>query len=107
MATLVTIPNSSTIDNSNQQSNKKMSVNCKDARMLYPSKSSQMKIFEKADQLVYGEEEVITKVKETEKYIFMVPSATSASNPYRVKINENGLVECDEKCLRFKCYGIC
>ena len=32
----VTIPNSSTVDNSNQQSNKKMLVNYKDARMLYP-----------------------------------------------------------------------
>ena len=43
----------------------------------------------------------------TEKYIFMVPSTSSASNPDRVKINENGLVECDEQCLRFKCYKIC
>ena len=102
-----TIPNSSTIGNSNQQSNKKMSVNYKDAKMLYPPKSIQMQIFEKAEKLVYGEEEVITKVKGTEKDIFMVPSTSSASNPHRVKINENGLVECDEQCLRFKCYKIC
>ena len=74
-----TIPNSSTMDNSNQQSNRKMSVNYKDARMLYPPKSIQMQIFEKAEKLVYGEEEVITKVKGTEKDIFMVPSTTSAS----------------------------
>ena len=67
VATLATIPNSSTIDNSNQQSKKKLSVNCKDAGMLYPSKSIQMQIFEKADKLVYGEEEVITKVEGTEK----------------------------------------
>ena len=46
-------------------------------------------------------------MKGTEKDIFMVPSTTSAFNPHRVKINENGLVECDEQCLRFKCYKIC
>ena len=84
-----------------------MSVNCKDARMLYPPKSIQMHIFEKAEKLVYGEEEVISKVKGTGKDIFMVPSTSSASNPHRVKINENGLVECDEQCLRFKCHKIC
>ena len=84
-----------------------MSVNCKDAGMLYPPKSIQMHIFEKAGKLFYGEEEVITKVKGTEKDIFMVPSTSSGSNPHRVKINENGLVECDEQCLRFKCYKIC
>ena len=104
---IVAIPNSSTIDNSNQQSNEEMSVNYKDARMLYPPKSIQMQIFEKGEKLVYGEEEIITKVKGTEKYIFMVPSTTSASNPHRVKRNENSLVECDEQCLRFKCYKIC
>ena len=49
----------------------------------------------------------ITKVKGTEKDIFMVPSTSSTSNPHRVKINENGLVECDEQCLHFKCYKIC
>ena len=49
----------------------------------------------------------ITKVKGTEKDIFMVPSTSSTSNPHRVKINENGLVECDEQCLNFKCYKIC
>ena len=38
----------------------------------------------------------ITKVKGTEKDIFMVPSTSSTSNPHRVKTNENGLVECDE-----------
>ena len=70
--------------------------------MLYPPKSIQMQIFEKAEKLVYGEEVVITKVKGTEKDILMVPSTTSVSNPHRVKINENGLVECDELCLRFK-----
>ena len=102
-----TIPNSSTIDNSNQQSNEKISVNYKDDRILYPPKSIQMQIFQKAEKLVDGEEEVITKVKGTEKCIFMVPSTSSASNPHRVKINENGLVECDEQCLRFKCYKIC
>ena len=48
-----TTPNSSTIDNSNQQPNKKMSVDYKDGSMLYPPKSIQMQIFEK---LVYGEE---------------------------------------------------
>ena len=84
-----------------------MSANYKDARMLYPPKSIQMQIFEKAEKLVYGEEEVTTKVKGTEKDIFMVPSTSSGSNPHRVKINENGLVECDEQCLRFKCYKIC
>ena len=52
-----TIPNSSTIGNSNQQLNKKMSVNYKDARMLCPPKSIQMQIFEKAGKLFYGEEE--------------------------------------------------
>ena len=102
-----TIPNNSTIGNSNQQFNKKMSVNYKDARMSYPPKSIQMQIFEKAGKLFYGEEEVITKVKGTEKDIFMVPSTSSGSNPHRVKINVNGLVECDEQCLRFKCYKIC
>ena len=81
-----------------------MSVDYKDGSMLYPPKSIQMQIFEK---LVYGEEQVITKVKGTEKDIFMVPSTTSAFNPHRVKINENGLVECDEQCLHFKCYKIC
>ena len=75
--------------------------------MLYPPKSIQMQIFEKAEKLVYGEEEIITKAKGTEKYIFMVPSTTSASNPHRVKRNKNNLVECDEQCLRFKCYKIC
>ena len=38
----------------------------------------------------------ITKVKGTEKDIFMVPSTSSTSNLHRVKTNENGLVECDE-----------
>ena len=46
-------------------------------------------------------------MKGTEKDIFMVPSTTSAFNPHRVKINENGLVECDEQCLRVKCYKMC
>ena len=73
---IVAIPNSSTIDNSNQQSNEEMSVNYKDARILYPPKSIQMQIFEKGEKLVYGEEEIITKMKGTEKYIFMVPSTT-------------------------------
>ena len=66
-----------------------------------------MQIFEKAKKLVCGEEEVITKVKGTEKDTFMVPSTTSASNLHRVKVNENGLVECDEQCLLLKCNKIC
>ena len=65
-----------------------MSMNYMDARMLYPSKSIQMQIFEKVEKSVYGEEEVITKVKGTEKDTFMVPSTTSASNPHRVKIEK-------------------
>ena len=77
-----TIPNSSTIGKSNQQSNKKISASYKDARMLYPPKSIQMQIFEKAEKLVYGEEEVITRVKGKEKDIFMVPSTSSASNTH-------------------------
>ena len=63
-------------------------MNYMDARMLYPSKSIQMQIFEKVEKSVYGEEEVITKVKGTEKDTFMVPSTTSASNPHRVKIEK-------------------
>ena len=50
--------------------------------MLYPPKSIQMQIFEKAEKLVYGEEEVITRVKGKEKDIFMVPSTSSASNTH-------------------------
>ena len=63
-------------------------MNYMDARMLYPSKSIQMQIFEKVEKSVYGEEEVITKVKGTEKDTFMVPSTISASNPHRVKIEK-------------------
>ena len=63
-------------------------MNYMDARMLYPSKSIQMQIFEKIEKSVNGEEEVITKVKGTEKDTFMVPSTTSTSNPHRVKIEK-------------------
>ena len=54
--------------------------------MLYPPKSNLTQVLEKTEKLVYGEEEVITKVKGTKKDIFMVPSTTS-TNPHRFKIN--------------------
>ena len=58
--------------------------------MLYPPTSIQMQIFEKAEKLVYGEEDVITKVKGTEKDIFMErsPSTLNSGHHPKSKLSE-------------------
>ena len=53
--------------------------------MLYPPTSIQMQIFEKAEKLVYGEEDVITKVKGTEKDIFMERSPSTLNSGHHPK----------------------
>ena len=59
--------------------------------MLYPPTSIQMQIFQKTEKLVYGEEDVITKVKGTEKDIFTErsPSRLNSGRHPKSKLSES------------------